>query len=149
MDGGDVKASNSCPCSLHTWSQAHWSHCESFLWRQWASDQVLSNFFKTSDKSKPFPLEWDCSRPLVKTISFPNTAFIPESCQLNFYFYWKLHFLKKQEAIFKFFLLIFHLLAAKPFLFKLSKISPAGQARPTTKNGEHLRQLQPFKKSFF
>lgn len=45
------------------------------------------HFLKTSDKSKPFPLEWDCSRPLVKTISFPNTAFIPESCQLWFFFF--------------------------------------------------------------
>lgn len=145
MDGGDVKASSNCPCSVHTWSQAHWSHCESFLWRQWASDQVLSNFLKTSDKSKPFPLEWDRSHPLVKTISFPNTALIPESCQLNFYFYQKLHFLKKQEA---YFLLIFHLLAAKLFLFKLSKISQLGRPDLQPKMGNILESCDDLKKPF-
>lgn len=54
-------------------------------------------------------------------------------------------FLKKQEA---YFLLIFHLLAAKLFLFKLSKISPAEQVRSTAKCGEHFQKLQPFKKLY-
>lgn len=100
----------------------------------------------------------------IKTISFGMRLFTPfgedyflsknsvhtrvMSDVILFFFFFKPNtpfFLKKQEA---YFLLIFHLLAAKLFLFKLSKISPAEQVRSTAKCGEHFQKLQPFKKLY-
>lgn len=80
----------------------------------------------------------------IKTISFGMRLFTPlgedyflskhnfraRVISAEFLFLPKATFFKGKEA---YFLLIFHLLAAKLVLFKLLKISPGGQARLKTK----------------
>lgn len=103
-------------------------------------------FFKNLRQIKTISFGMRLFTPLGEDYFLSKHSFHTQVTSAEFLFLPKASFFKEAGSMF---LLIFHRLASKLFLFKLSKTSPAGQATPTTKNAEHFRKLWLFKTLFF